>query len=137
MIKRNPIKVILGSFALLGFLGIILFWSAGMHQGNKHNCISAAVQNTVCPNAATSEAAVFHLPTLQSFMANVLQMSQLSAVLLALAFVVLAAVAGIAGDFAPGVFVHRNVTSAIAPLGEYRRWLSLFEHSPSFQPGRV
>lgn len=136
MIKR-PVQLILGSLALLGFLSVAMFWSAGMHQGDNHNCISATIQNEVCPNATTPETAVFHLQTLQSFTANILEMSQLSTLLLALAFVVLAALAGLAGNLSSGFFVRRNVTPAIAPLGEYRHWLSLLEHSPSFQPGRV
>ncbi len=134
---KRPVQFILGSLALLGVLSVTMFWSTGMHQGGQHNCISAAIQNEVCPNASTPEAAVFHLNTLQSFISNGLQAWQFSGALLALAFIALAALTRFASTLAPSFAVRREATRSISPPGEYRRWLSLLEHSPSVSPGRV
>lgn len=137
MTKRGPIKVILGSLALLGFLSVTFFWSAGTHQGDKHDCIAAAVQNQVCPNAATPEAAAFHLNTLQSLVSNILQTWQHYSVFLAFAFVALVGLAGLLDNISPQLMGRSNDTRVPAPPKGYGRWLSLLEHSPVLIPGRV
>ncbi|GEM_PF-3149912 len=134
---RRSAQLILGSLALLGFLGVTLFWSAGTHQGGDHNCISAAIQNEACPNATTPKAAAFHSNTLQSFLSNIQQSWQYLGALLAMAFVAMVGSAGLLNGFSPNLILRSNDAQVPAPPKGYRRWLSLLEHSPVFSPGRV
>ncbi len=136
MTKRS-VKFILASLALIGFVGVTMFWSAGTHHGGDHNCISAALQNEVCPNASTPKAALFHLQTLQSFVSNGGQAWLFSGLLFALAFLALGSLVQFTGNLAPGPAVRRAETIPIFSSAGYKRWLSLLEHSPSNSPGRV
>lgn len=136
MTKRSS-QFILGSLVLLGFLSVTMFWSAGTHHGESHNCISAALQNEVCPNASTAEAAVFHLKTAQSFVSTGAQAWFFSVVLMALAWLALRTIVLFASNLAPSLAVRRENAGLIFASGGYQRWLSLLEHSPSYPPGRV
>lgn len=126
-------QIVLGTLALLGFLAISALWWTGMHTGDTHNCIPALVQNGICPNAQTPDAAAFHVQTLQSFASNTLQ----STVILLVAFVVMAAVTGLGSNPMRGVAVRREVDNAESPPEAQHRWLSLLEHSPSLSSGRT
>lgn len=136
MIKGST-KILITSLVLLGFASVTMFWWTGMHEGGHHNCISATVQNEVCPNATSPEAAVFHLKTLQSLTTSVLQKVAEFSSLLALVFVAFLGLARFGDDRMTSAGIRRENAPLPFPPKEYQRWLSLLEHSPSFSPGRV
>lgn len=135
--QQRSVQFIIGSLALFGFLSVTLFWSAGMHQGGKHHCIAADIQNGVCPNATTPAAAVFHAQTLQSLISNVLQSWQHFGALLALIFVALIGIASMYDVFSSLLAVRRDETHTSDPPRQFRSWLAHLEHSPSMVCGRV
>ncbi|MBI2984706.1 MAG: hypothetical protein HYY50_03715 [Candidatus Kerfeldbacteria bacterium] len=130
-------KTLLGTLALIGLLGLSTFWWTGMHVGESHNCLSATIQNEVCPNATTTEAAVFHGSSLQSLTSNLLPPWQFTGLLLALVFVVLAALAGSISLQTIGVPAPPENRHSLSPPRQYQRWLARLEHSPSVLLGRV
>lgn len=135
-VNLSPLKKVLAALALIGFSAVVLFWGGGPHEGGNHNCISASIQNEVCPNAASPAAALFHLKALQSFSSFTVQASQLFSLLI-LAF----AITTLFGRFRPDIVLQEirisPQTESPPPPREYQRWLSLLEHSPSASPGRV
>lgn len=132
--RKHPTQFVLAILILVGFLGVTMFWWTGMHEGGHHYCVSATIQSTECPNAATSEAVGFHLNTFQFFSTstNVLQSLQLFAVLFAIAFLAVWPSTRLTANLSPG-YEHRGNSRAISPPGEYQRWLSRLEHSPSIR----
>lgn len=134
MFKRS-IQFTFATLGLLGLLSVTMLWSVGMHAGDNHPCISAAIQNEACPNATTPAAAIFHLNAPQSLVANGLSVWPGLSPLFALAIVILAMRWRSPGHLA-GIALRREDSRAISPPTEYQRWLALFEHSPSFSFGR-
>ncbi len=129
MVKR-PTQLILATLALIGLLGALGLWWTGMHMGDGHNCISALIQGTECPNALNSDSMTYHLNTLKPFASNFLQVWQLFSLLLAALLVVILGLFGTELRLSPATF-QRPDNGNSSPPDKYRRWLSFFEHSPS------
>lgn len=128
--KSIQLKKTLATLTLLGFGAVLLFWSSGMHDGTDHSCISASIQNAVCPDSATPGAALFHFKTLQSITNAVAQGAQFFTFLV-LAFALLVVLDGLRPSAALQSVRVRPFRESSSPPPEYRRWLALLEHSPS------
>lgn len=133
---RNRARYALTILVFVGVVAVATLWWTGMHQGENHLCIAAALQGEVCPNASSTEGAVFHLNTLQSLTRNMTQLWQI------ISLFALALIAIIAEAFGDGHIVRaanrRGWSDTTAsPPKEYRHWLSLLEHSPSSSPGHA
>lgn len=129
--RRQPAQKILGILALTGFVFVALFWWTGMHEGKDHTCISATIQGVACPDAASTDAVVFHANTVRSLIAGTLQPGNLLPLLLLLVVLSLATLFSPEGGGLHRTDAREQSRQDISVRRERHRWLSLLEHSPA------
>ncbi|OGY60967.1 MAG: hypothetical protein A3I33_00190 [Candidatus Colwellbacteria bacterium RIFCSPLOWO2_02_FULL_45_11] len=128
-----------GIFLLIGFVGLAVFGTFGVHTGMQNHesgCIAAAIQGTDCPKETNLfEYVTFHLGTYKDFSLATIDNNVVSSLLLTLIYLLFAglALSQIYSLKSPQLVSYNRLTNSLYNPQEQRlaHWLALHKNSPT------